>query len=86
MQIGQLITVSVFLIDKKQLFDVKATNCYLYDRHDFHDSRKINLTNDEGCSTDTLLFDGFKKIDNGKIYMKNKIIRSNRLIICSKIF
>ena len=65
MQIGQRITVSVFLIDHKQLFDIKTTNCHLYDRKDFTQSRKINLTNEEGCSVDTQLFDGFKKIDNG---------------------
>ena len=66
MQIGQQLTVSVFLIDYKQLYDVRTSNCYLYDRKDFIDSRKINLTSEDGCSTDTLLFDGFKKIDNGK--------------------
>lgn len=69
--IGQKITVSVVLIDRKQLFDVKATNCHLYDRKDFHSSRKINLTNEGGCSVDTQLFDGFKKIDNGKLISVN---------------
>lgn len=68
MQIGQRLTVSVFLIDRKQLFDVKATNCHLYDKSDFQLSRKINLTNDEGCSVDTQLFDGFKKIDKGEFF------------------
>lgn len=74
MQIGQIITVSVFLIDHKQMFDVKATNCHLYDRKDFHLSRKINLTNEEGCSVDTQLFDGFKKIGNGKcVFVSNSV-------------
>lgn len=69
MQIGQIITVSVFLIDLKQMFDVKATNCHLYDRKDFQHSRKINLTNEDGCSVDTQLFDGFKKIFNGRYFV-----------------
>lgn len=68
MQIGQVITVSVFLIDHRQMFDVKASNCHLYDRKDFQHSRKINLTNEEGCSVDTQLFDGFKKIANGECW------------------
>ena len=69
MQIGDLITVSVFLIDHRQMFDVKATNCHLYDRKDFNSSRKINLTNEEGCSMNTQLFDGFKKIANGERFL-----------------
>lgn len=71
--IGQKITVSIFLIDYtvNQLLDLRATNCHLYDRTNFHESRKINLTNEEGCSVDTQLFDGFKKINNGKSSIKN---------------
>ncbi|XP_067135797.1 cuticlin-4-like [Centruroides vittatus] len=60
-KIGEILTLAIFIRDEERIFDLMVKSCYAFDSPDFNspETRRIQLTDADGCPIKAKLVDGF---------------------------